>query len=60
MHEPSLEHSPRSLWAPGDESSPTSRSERDERAISLAGQLLMAGVALERQVINLVRARSRS
>jgi hypothetical protein len=48
-------------WGNADEPSATfqSRSIRDERAISLAGYLLMAGVALERQVNTLVRGRSR-
>jgi hypothetical protein len=48
-------------WANADEPSTTfqSRSDRDERAINLAVHLLMAGVALERQVNALVRARSR-
>jgi hypothetical protein len=46
-------------WAGNDEQVPASRSDRDQRAISLAANLLMAGIALERQVITLVRARSR-
>ena len=36
------------------------RSARDERAIKLVGHLLIGGVAVERQVMALVRARSRS
>ena len=36
------------------------RRARDERAIALAGHLLMAGVVLERQVKTLVRARVRT
>ena len=36
-----------------------SRRTRDERAITLAGHLLMAGVALEKQVKTLVKARVR-
>jgi hypothetical protein len=46
-------------WADEDELSVASRSDRDRRAINLACNLLMVGVALERQVITLVRARSR-
>ena len=42
-----------------DESSLSSRSDRDQRAIKLACDLLVAGIAFERQVITLVRARSR-
>jgi hypothetical protein len=36
-----------------------SRRLRDERAIILAGHLLMAGVALEKQMKTLVKARVR-
>jgi hypothetical protein len=36
------------------------RSDRDERAIRLVCDLLMAGVALEKQVNALIRARRRS
>jgi hypothetical protein len=36
-----------------------SRRARDERAITLAGHLLMAGMALEKQVKTLVKARVR-
>jgi hypothetical protein len=36
-----------------------SRRRRDERAIVLAGHLLMAGVALEKQMKTLVKARVR-
>jgi hypothetical protein len=36
-----------------------SRRLRDERAIVLAGHLLVAGVALEKQVKTLVKARVR-
>jgi hypothetical protein len=47
--------------ATGDDPSTTfvSRRLRDERAIILAGHLLMAGVALEKQVKTLVKARVR-
>jgi hypothetical protein len=37
-----------------------SRRARDDRAITLAGHLLMAGVTLERQVKTLVKARVRT
>jgi hypothetical protein len=46
-------------WSGDDEPSAPSRSDRDRRAINLACDLLMVGVALERQVITLVKARSR-
>jgi hypothetical protein len=36
-----------------------SRRARDDRAITLAGHLLVAGVTLERQVKTLVKARVR-
>jgi hypothetical protein len=49
----------RSGWASEDEPSAMSRSDRDRRAINLACNLLMVGIAVERQVITLVRARSR-
>jgi hypothetical protein len=42
-----------------DESSAKPRSERDRRAINLACSLLMVGIAVERQVVTLVRARPR-
>jgi hypothetical protein len=62
MQEDALENSTRVRWAGDEEPSTTiaSRSYRDQRAISLAGHLLMVGVALERQVNALVRARFRS
>ena len=47
------------LWVGDHESPLSSRSDRDKRAIKLACDLLVAGIALERQVITLVRARSR-
>jgi hypothetical protein len=37
-----------------------SRGRRDERAITLAGHLLIAGIALEKQVKNLVKAQLRT
>jgi hypothetical protein len=37
-----------------------SRRASDERAITLAGHLLMAGIALEKQVKTLVKARVRT
>jgi hypothetical protein len=48
--------------ASSDDASTTfvSRRARDERAIILAGHLLMVGVALERQVKTLVKARTRT
>jgi hypothetical protein len=48
-------------WASGDQPSARFelRSDRDERAIRLVCDLLMAGVALERQVNALIRARRR-
>ena len=46
-------------WAGEAEPSAVSRSDRDRRAINLACNLLMVGIAVERQVITLVRARSR-
>jgi hypothetical protein len=62
MQELRPENATKLPWAnEGDYSSPPGRrSDRDERAIKLAGHLLMVGIALERQVITLVRARSRS
>ena len=42
-----------------DESSAKPRSERDRRAINLACSLLMVGIAVERHVVTLVRARPR-
>jgi hypothetical protein len=46
----------------GDEPSTNlvSGEVRDARAIAIAGHLLMAGVALERQVKTLVKARARA
>jgi hypothetical protein len=46
-------------WASDDEPSALSRNDRDRRAINLACNLLMAGIAVERRVFTLVRARSR-
>jgi hypothetical protein len=62
MQNEALDNSTTVRWAnAADEPSTTfqSRSDRDERAIRLTGYLLMAGVALERQVNALVRVRSR-
>ena len=61
MQELESENASRARWARHEEPSATfvTRSDRDERAIRLACHLLMAGIALERQVITLVRARSR-
>ena len=48
--------------ATSDDPSPmfVSRRGRDERAITLAGHLLMAGVVFERRVKTLVKARVRT
>jgi hypothetical protein len=47
-------------WGDDDDPATTSRSDRDRRAINLACSLLMAGIAVERQVITLVRTRTRA
>jgi hypothetical protein len=62
MQELGSENATKVRWArEGDPSAPlVRRSDRDERAVKLACHLLMVGIALERQVITLVRARSRS
>ena len=52
-------HATKSGGAGIDELSALSRSDRDRRAINLACDLLMVGIAVERQVISLVRTRSR-
>jgi hypothetical protein len=62
MRQDAMEGTTGVRWPSGDEPSARFelRSDRDERAIRLVCDLLMAGVALERQVNALIRARRRS